>query len=315
MATEIESPMKNLALQERSSNRLKLESLRRSSLKAKNALGSVMDLLRPSPRVSSDNETSPECESSVRIQVDALPSKAALPGNAGLESRQLSLLTLASCLKLLECSDLEDNRKGLQLLLLLTKAKAKFASPKANALDGIVYDGDANTGSSRLQELLLSFLCDDIEMPREPMSIADDASGSDDESDFDDTSESDDGEEFPRGHHWGALHCTALRVIVNCLEQILTIQQKDSKPINFSCVFWRNVTITLSHNLEMGHCADISGYSLRCLRLLQTIEPDAVTPFLQYNLLPFLVSLKEYGDLHNYPMIQGEASRLLKATT
>jgi hypothetical protein len=380
MTSEIESPMKSMVLEESSRRRIfggqKMKSLRR--FKARKAFGSMFGSFRSS-RTINGGAASIE-ETGLNIVVNSRNRTIAQ------WEAQTSPKTLESCMELLESSSIDENRKGLQLLSLLTKAKFVNPTSGGHASHAIVYrySGDDST-DNRLRGLLLPFLSDNDEIDYNSDSFSTSTFDSnaedgrprdegDNEMDYNDDSfsnysidsgngqhmdtlqdiancleqispddstenrlkelllpfvsedrelvykeddfsnnafDSDEEDERPRGQHWGVLHGPALRVIINCLEQISS-EKNDLKTIDFSSKFWKTIVSTLFHNIEMGHSADISGYSLKCFRLLQTIEPDTVTPLLQHYLLPFLVNLKEYGELHNYPMIQDETTRLLK---
>lgn len=230
------------------------------------------------------------------------------------------------CIELLQSSSIDDNRKGLQLFSLLVKFKIKMNSPDAisNVAEAVVYGSDNVSTGEKLRDLLLTFVCDadkvefDDDVSLAARSVGDSISCATSYS-IDSLDDSSCGEDIPRGHRWGALHAPALRVVVNCLEQVVipcesskVIEEESSRHIEFSSRFWKNVCKTLSHNLEKGHSADISGYSLRLLRLLQKLEPASVNQLLQYSLLPCILELQQYGELHNYPMIRDETARIMK---
>jgi hypothetical protein len=384
MASEIESPMKSMVLEESSRRRRfggqKMKGLRR--FKARKAFGSMFGSFRSSRTINGSADS---------MEDTGLRIANSRSNTIAQWEAQTSPKTLESCMELLESSNIDENRKGLQLLSLLTKAKFVNPISGGHLSHAIAYSGDDDSMDSRLRELLLPFLSDNdkIDYNRDsfststfdsnaedgrPQDKADNKIDHDDDSfsnsSFDsaieddcprgqhmdtlqdiancleqispddstenrlkelllpfvsedreivyvedsflnNTFDSDEEDERPRGQHWGVLHGPALRVIINCLDQISS-EKNDSKTIDFSSKFWKTAVSSLFHNIEMGHSADISGYSLRCFRLLQTIEPDTVTPLLQHNLLPFLVNLKEYGEQQNYPMIQDETTRLLK---
>jgi hypothetical protein len=132
----------------------------------------------------------------------------------------------------------------------------------------------------------------------------------------------------PQGKSWGVLHLQGLKVLVNALTQIshsifldssddtsdetietTTLRQRN---IPLHDTVWRNIIHSLVHNIETNHTADITGYSLKILRLLHVIHPDMVQPLLQHTLFPHLVYLQEYGQSHLFPMIHAEATYLLR---
>ena len=151
------------------------------------------------------------------------------------------------------------------------------------------------------------------------------------------------GHEGPQGKESGILHLQALKVLAAALEHLKhrheaeqqdnaddnSLSEDDSddstidhsntsklpqRPIPLNDTIWRNTMHSLVHNIETNHTPDITGYSLRILRLLQSINPCAVTPLVQQTLFPQLIYLQEYGKVHLFPMIRIEASRLLEGT-
>jgi hypothetical protein len=207
---------------------------------------------------------------------------------------------------LLSSDDVDDNRTGLEKLLEASKSPRLLDT--TNQIHdlvsyAIVYGGEDGSVEELLRSCLLLFLCDD--------------NGNDDDfsvfSDYDDDRDDDDEAEL-RGKNLGALHLLSLQLIARSLEKILASDYSDSEPesINFEDPFWANAVATLIHNIEMLPDADITGHSLKCMRLLHSLEPILVKQMLQQSLMPYIIHLKEYGENQKLPMIESEASRLLK---
>jgi hypothetical protein len=76
---------------------------------------------------------------------------------------------------------------------------------------------------------------------------------------------------------------------------------------------WRSTIQSIVHNIETNHNPDITGYSLRILRILQSIAPSMINPLVQHTLFWQLHYLREFGKGRIFPMICLEASRLLEA--
>ncbi len=137
----------------------------------------------------------------------------------------------------------------------------------------------------------------------------------DEESDAD--SWSTDGEEgAAQGKSWGALHSSALQVLVHALSHVTASPRHNLIPIPLQDTIWRNIIRSLVHNIETNHTAEITGYSLKILRLLQSIHPTIVNGLLRQSLFPHLVGLSEqyHGD-QRFQMIHHESSCLLKRAT
>lgn len=296
----------------RNSPRLKL--LNKTQRKACKVIGNMMGSFRNnSPR--NTNATTKETESMCVTIIDSVPVSpswrdSVLPLTPGM--------TIESTIELMSSSSFDDNRKGLQLLNMMTKLNNFSSTPKSTASYQIVY-GDSDWVVKRVRTLLLSFLSgkivvdtltsveDDLSMVS---ALSDDNSVASDASDMENFRDT-----ASNGRHGGALHCTALRVVVTSLEHICYsscfCDELEKRSIDFRSDFWKSLTEILTRNIETGTVADYTGYSLRCLRLLVEVETTAIIPLIRYTMLPFIMNLKDIGDQQNYPMIQDEVSKLL----
>jgi hypothetical protein len=218
-------------------------------------------------------------------------------------------IRLESSIDLLESEDLDENRLGMQRLVLATKRVPTTPGDELVAR-ALVYGGTKEElREERLRDIFVTFLCtvDDED---------DDDDDDDDASCFSDDDDSiySDGEDGPRGKSWDALHTLALQVVVNALEQILSTDTDDTPTasvIDFADSFWKQVVSTLIHNVELCHSREeVTMYSLKCLRLLHTLEPIVVKPLLRQTLMPYLLYLQDYGQ--RFLMVESEASRLIK---
>ena len=153
-------------------------------------------------------------------------------------------------------------------------------------------------------------------------------------SDTEETEDSD--EDGITGKAWGALHNQALRVLANALSQITPspycstnsdndndddddddVQRKLEadllRPrIPLGDTIWRNIIQTLVRNIRNNPNADITGYSLKIVKMLHTLHPTFIQPLLSQTLFPHLIHLAEYGEGHRFPVIHQEATALLK---
>ena len=127
--------------------------------------------------------------------------------NYKTETANVEKRALQSCVDLLSSDDMDQNRVGLQRLLLLTKRRHVVSSnpPIDQPSYAIIFGGSEDSICGSLRSAFLPFLCDVVEEY---------------DDDDDDIIESDDvDEETPMGKHWGTLHHLALRVLVNALQQ------------------------------------------------------------------------------------------------
>lgn len=286
-------------------------SLRMSQRKAQKVLGSLMTSLRLSP----DKQTH-KTRDVAKANVDVPKSPDPTQNQVAQKS------TLESVIPLLSSENINDNKKGFQLLLTLTKLNKIVSSPRTNVSKRIITD-DSDRTANRTRILILSFICDDVDIHATPdddcsiiSGLSDDFGALFEDSTWEDDSDSDSGTEQKAGRHWGELHCVALRVIINCLEHLSSSRTSFNEPkvlIDYSTFFWRKLVQALSKNIESGNNEDLSGCSLRCLRLLLALDSkNTLETLLKYTLLPYILNLKELGKSKNFPTVHDEAMKLIK---
>lgn len=283
--------------QQKTSKRLRLQK----------TLGVIMQTLLLSPNRSS-------ALLKVDVEVPAIPQSPEHPSPTA---------TVETSIKLLSSPNVEDNRQGLQLLITLTKVNKIVSSPRTNISQRILTGGGDRT-TNRIRSLLLSFLCKDVDIHAIPDD--DDASvisalsdvffgASHDDSTWEDDSDFGDGEANPAGRHYGSLHGCALQVVVHCLENVSSSHSgfgKTKITIDYSSAFWISMIQTMNTNIESANNLEVCGLSLRCLRLLVSLDSNVILPMLKYTMLPYIMNLKECRDANIYPLIQDEATKLLK---
>ena len=228
---------------------------------------------------------------------------------------------LEDAIKLLSSPNVDMNRVGMQRLMCLTKKSMNGMASHFQASHAIVYGGGKT--EEDLRNLLLSFMRDEDEESQDLVASGagePDLSNDDSKNGFEEgmsslgaSFDSTDDDVGPLGKQWGLLHLQALRVVVNSLEQILLSENAtDSLPLNFEDPFWRQVVGSICHNIEWCHSMDVTGLSLKVLRLLHTFEPTLVTPLLRYSLLPYLAHLEIQGKQQRCPMVESEAGKLMR---
>jgi hypothetical protein len=254
---------------------------------------------------------------------------------------------LGPCIRLMESPKEEDNRKGLQKLLSIAKRKntgissaviygldipyrsrlrdllVKFlcdpSEAKHNDLPAISTETKPTQSNDELMEMLCEnsestgdstdlykFLCEDYESKTSGELIL---SGQTFETEGNDAD--DDEDDGPWGLHGGRLHKLALHVLTEFLEQAIG-EKEDSQKIDFNCPFWKSIAATIFHNIEVNCSEDISGYSLRCLRQLHSVEQETIHALVLRSLLPYISHLNQYGQQNNHALIKDEASILLQ---
>jgi hypothetical protein len=262
-----------------------------------------------SPKISS-KRTNPFLKDD--LELPSTPKSPAAP--------QSPTASLHAAVPLLASESLHDNQKGLQILMTLTKLTKWVSISKYNLCEKIVLKKH-DPMARRIRTLLLSFMCDDVDIRESPEESDDDSlisalsdvtyglseatTWDDDLDDF----ESD--RDHPCGRHWGALHFASLRFLVDCMQHLTRTKSPEIK-IDYSCEFWRSMVQTLSRNIERGSPAKLCELSLRCLRLLTTLDSRSILPMIKYTLLPYILNLQECGGADKSPRVQSEAAKLLE---
>lgn len=87
------------------------------------------------------------------------------------------------------------------------------------------------------------------------------------------------------------LRLPALRVLTSSIELIQGLQRTKIREVNLSSYFWTDAFEILANNLadeEIGRAG--ATLSIRCLRLLLSLDPNTVGPFLRYSMLPYFLN-------------------------
>lgn len=107
----------------------------------------------------------------------------------------------------------------------------------------------------------------------------------------------------------GIHHKNCLELLFYALRIVSQSDDLESKSIDFTEPFWKHAVTSLIDNIETNYTDEITSTSLACFRLLHTLEPTYVEPFINHALSPYLYQLRDSKDCP--PTIQSEASRLL----
>jgi hypothetical protein len=211
-------------------------------------------------------------------------------------------------IRLISSPDMDRNRVGMQRLMVLTTKKHDDLPSSVHTSRAIVYGGGQL--EEEMRSLVMSFISDEIESFYKNDSSSSELSFYPEDDDDDFSTEED---LNLRGRECGGLHVQALHVISNSLEHILSSDAAaDAMPLDFLDPFWRGVVDTLCHNIESSHSLDATGYSMKILRLLHTFEPLQVTQLLRNTLLPYLAHFEVQGKTLQSPMVESEASKLIR---
>lgn len=209
---------------------------------------------------------------------------------------------------LLSSVDVIDNEMGLRMLLETTRDSC--CSEEASL--SFIY-GDA-PDEIKLRQIFVRFLTNDAgknganDEHLSDCGERDDASGSDDEY-WSDSDEEDDN--FPRGEASGMHHGVALQILSSVLDKVSHVEDSESKFIDFLDPFWKRVVGSLINNIETNYSSEITKTTLLCFRILHTLEPVVVEPFLNQVLLPYLLHLRDNSLCNGLLLLHSEASRLI----
>jgi len=255
------------------------------------------------------------------LQATASPTKSVLS-----VPPQAPNVTLQAAIPLLVSQNLQDNQKGIQVLIKLAKLTKLHPASRQEICETIILRRKDPTGR-RIRTLLLSFMCDDVD-------IRSSTKENDDNDDDDslvsalsdvtyglshDTTWEDDLDDFegdrdhPPGRQWGALHFISLRFLVDCTQELTrNTNSTNTAAIDYSSEFWISLIQTLVRTIESGIPAQLSKLSLKFLRLLTTLDSRNILPMIHYTLLPFILDLQESGGEARCPKVKVEATRLLE---
>ena len=230
--------------------------------------------------------------------------------------------TLEAAIPLLVSQNLHDNQKGLEILMTLTKLTKVVAASRHEMCERIILQKH-DPVARRIRTLLLSFLCDDVDIRASPEEADDDSlvsalsdvtyglsHASTWEEDLD---EFDIDRDYLSGRNWGALHFASLRFLVDCTQQLTRKNNKSTDiKIDYSSDFWRRMVETLSINIERTIPAKNCELSLRFLRLLIILDARAILPMVKYTMLPFILNLQDCGGDAKCPRVKAEAAKLME---
>ena len=221
---------------------------------------------------------------------------------------------LQRCISFLSNDDTDHHREGLNQLLEIVRDKQLCHDVSMS----LIY-GESDVGK-KLQLRFLPFLTekddyDEVE-PNDEVDASDDDPPSLYFMESSDFLCEDEDDSVPRGLESGKHHETALLILLYALGTASRLSDLERKrSIDFASPFWQLMNQTLIDNMESNFTEGITTMTLSCLRLLYTLEPAVVGPFLKHLLLPYISNLREYGHRHELPIMQREASSLLSLTS
>lgn len=211
------------------------------------------------------------------------------------------------CMELLESGDYEDNRIGIERLIVVVNGELVNSKLEDSVALALVFGNDSDDRCmSRIRTAFPSIFrsADDSRQDKESRKRDSFGSQSSEEvSLYSDLTGS-------TAIRQLSLELPALRVLVSSLELCSKIR---NRTINLSDAFWQPILVYMTESLEPGTTQRISmAMVLKCFRLLRKMEPQTMEPYLKYSLLPSILNAKEYGHSSRDKMIVRECEMLLQ---
>jgi hypothetical protein len=224
-----------------------------------------------------------------------------------LKTRKYYLSSVYTCLNFLTKDCIVQNRLGLEQLNALMQPTTPVEIFPAQATlisQALIYGGGEATPEGVLRQVFASLLCEKEDCGE---SLGQDFEAEDEDLDNKDC-------DHLWGRHGGALHLPAIKLLITCLEIIQVETRYKRNPIDFASQVWGSMFDTLVHNIRECHhdSAELTGYSVKCLRILHDLEPTTIGPIVKYTLFPFLISAQEYGRIQGGGMLEKECQELLQ---
>ena len=110
-----------------------------------------------------------------------------------------------------------------------------------------------------------------------------------------------------------SLRLPTLRVLLSTLELVQKTTGGDSSDkIDYSSQFWREILIIISKNLENKEIHKLeAALSIKCVRLLYTMDPTVIGPYVRYTLLPYILHIAQTQGKRNR-LLMKETTRLIQ---
>lgn len=230
------------------------------------------------------------------------------------------------CVEFLESERFDDNCLGMEHLLSIVNRELVNSSPGDRS--SIAYDLIFNNGedfSMRLRDVFPSFLC---HAPRKFAKVesSDTDSTASLSSSFSSPSLSANSKAESEGMAGSesavfiksSLKLPALQILISSLQLVTTIRRVSRRKSSCSISvdlgdrFWRQILAYMTTCLQdlgandsdsetlhpMQNCSIEAALVVKGLRLLCKLQPEVMSPYVRYSLLPFVSSALEFGSEH-----------------
>jgi hypothetical protein len=216
--------------------------------------------------------------------------------------------TLRSCIGLLESEmNVEDCRFGMERLMKLVNSELVNFKKEGSVAQALVCGTEVGCRYYETQRLRKVFLsCFSLHA-----SLFYDQGISSDSSSADYTDDS----SSLTGSHNALLELRrpALRILASSLELVSMLDDSVVSTVDLSSTFWVAILGSMAEMTEVvSDCRIEATLSIKCIRLLYTMQPKTMEPYIRYSLLPYLIHAHEFGKKKGDRMLLREVDKILK---
>jgi hypothetical protein len=110
-----------------------------------------------------------------------------------------------------------------------------------------------------------------------------------------------------------SLKLPALRIFVSSLELLSNTKNSSDCPLDLSDWFSKSMLAYLTESLEVINIERVeTALCVKAIRLLRSIDPNAMDMLVRDSVLPFVTNIKDYGRSCGDKMLLRECDRLIK---
>jgi hypothetical protein len=222
------------------------------------------------------------------------------------------------CLKLLESDCYEDNRAGIERLVIVVNQELVNSKKKGSVAESLIFHAEQDQFSTRIRAIFPSFFTDEF-LFRKGSSIqrqlkTKKESETQESQSTDETSLYSDLSDDTRKRHRRSLKLPALRVFISCLE--LASRQRRKKSVDLSHSFWKCILTYMVDSLEEANIERIEcALCVKGFRLLIKLDPESFAPYVKAAVCSMIKSAKAYGLAEGDKMLVRECDRFLAASS
>jgi hypothetical protein len=199
-----------------------------------------------------------------------------------------------TCLDPMESNMFEDNRYGIERLIKLVNSELVNSKKTGSIAQALICGGAGDRHKERLRATFLTYICTTNEKSGDFFDgLLDSDSDSSRTSSELGSCHSDIGGSFG---FTVTLKVPAMRILASSLELIASQYKLEGPRLDLSSKFWTMVLASLAQMMEIVNLRRIEAtLSIKCIRLLRSMEPSTFDPFIRYSLMPFVVHAHEFG--------------------